>query len=118
MSPLGRKEDQGQDKQERFAQWRREAQAEFERLSSLPLIELATEVMIKGFGPGARGADDDAITLGQANVHAGPTATQISFECRMTSWTGRQLGWAAPRWRPARYRRYSGRRAGELSRRA
>ena len=80
MSPFGRKEDQGQDKQERLAQWRLAAQAEFERLGSLPLIELAAEVMIKGFGPGAPGADDGGITVGQANMHAGPTAMHISFE--------------------------------------
>ena len=61
MSPFGRKEDQGQDKQERLAQWRLATRAEFERLSSLPLIELAAEVMIRGFGPGAPGAGEDIL---------------------------------------------------------
>ena len=80
MSPFGRKDDQGQGKQERLEEWRRAARTEFERLNSLPLIELAAEVMIKGFGPGAPGADDDAITSGQANINAGPTAMDIASE--------------------------------------
>jgi hypothetical protein len=75
VSPFGHKDD---DKQEMLAQWR-VAQAEFERLNALPMIELATEVMIRGFGSGSPGADDDAITLGQANVNAGPTAQTISY---------------------------------------
>ena len=79
MSPFGRNEDRGQDKQERLAQWRLAAQAEVERLSSLPLTELAAEVMIKGFGPGAPGAGD-AIGTGQAYPRTGPTAGLISFE--------------------------------------
>ena len=76
MSPFGHKDD---DKQEMLAQWRVATQAEFERLNALPMMELATEVMIRGFGPGSPGADDDAITLGQANVNAGPTAQAISY---------------------------------------
>jgi hypothetical protein len=79
MSPFGRNEDQGQDKQERLAQWRLAARAEAGRLSSLPLTELAAEVMIRGFGPGAPGARD-AVGAGQASPRAGPTATAISFE--------------------------------------
>jgi len=78
MSPVfGRKDD---EKQEKIEQWRLAMQAEFDRLSALPLIDLAAEVMSKGFGPGGPGADDDAITLGQANVNAGPTAQSISLE--------------------------------------
>jgi len=69
-----------EDKQEKIEQWRLAIQAEFERLSALPLIELAAEVMIRGFGPGGPGADDEAITLGQANADAGPTAELISFK--------------------------------------
>ena len=76
MSPFGHKDD---DKREMLAQWRVATQAEFERLNALPMMELATEVMIRGFGPGSPGADDDAITLGQANVNAGPTAQAISY---------------------------------------
>lgn len=77
MSPFGRKEDQGQDKQERLAQWRLATRAEFERLSSLPLIELAAEVMIRGFGPGAPGAGED-ILGGRTSPRGGLTAHTIS----------------------------------------
>jgi hypothetical protein len=67
------------DKQQRTEQWRLAMQAELSRLSALPVEELATEVMMRGFGPGGPGADDDAISLGQANVGAGPTAGDISL---------------------------------------
>ena len=67
------------DKQQRAEQWRHAMQAELSRLSALPVEELAVEVMIRGFGPGGPGADDDAISLGQANVGAGPTAGDISL---------------------------------------
>lgn len=81
MSPMfGRKDQQKPDKQEGIEQWRRAMQMEFERLNSLPMMELAAEVMVKGFGPGGPGADDDAISLGQQNVDAGPTAPQIALE--------------------------------------
>jgi len=43
-----------EDKQEKIEQWRLAIQAEFERLSALPLIELAAEVMIRGFVPEVR----------------------------------------------------------------
>jgi hypothetical protein len=74
---FGRKDD---DKQEKIEQWRFAMQAEFERLSALPLVELATQVMVRGFGPGGPGGDDAAVTLGQANVGADPTAEHITFE--------------------------------------
>lgn len=81
MSPFGSKKvEKEQEKEQRVQQWRHAAQAEFDRLNSLSLTELATEVMLKGFGPGGPGADDDEITLGQANTNAGPTAERISFE--------------------------------------
>jgi hypothetical protein len=67
------------DKQQRIEQWRLAMQAELGRLSALPLEELAIEVMVRGFGPGGPGADDDTISLGQANVGAGPTAGDISM---------------------------------------
>jgi hypothetical protein len=67
------------DKQERTEQWRLAMRAELGRLSALPVEELAVEVMIRGFGPGGPGADDDAISLGQANIGAGPTAGDISL---------------------------------------
>jgi hypothetical protein len=35
--------------------------------------------MVKGFGPDGPGADDDSITLGQANFNSGPTANDISY---------------------------------------
>jgi hypothetical protein len=68
------------DKQARTEQWRAAMQAETARLGALPLEELAIEVMIRGFGPGGPGADDNAISLGQANVGAGPTAGDISLQ--------------------------------------
>lgn len=77
---FGRNTEDKHEKEEKVEEWRRQTEAEFERLNALPLIELATEVMIKGFGPGGPGADDDAITLGQANASAGPTAEALSFE--------------------------------------
>jgi hypothetical protein len=70
------------DKQQRTEQWRLAMQAELGRLSAMPMEELAIEVMIRGFGPGGPGADDDAISLGQANIGAGPTAGDISPRCR------------------------------------
>lgn len=81
MPPLfGHKDEQTQDASEGIEQWRRTLQTEFERLNALPLIELATEVMVTGFGPGGPGADDDAISLGEQNRDAGPIAPQISSE--------------------------------------
>ena len=67
------------DKQQRTEQWRLAMQAELGRLSALPVEELAFEVMLRGFGPGGPGADDDASSLGQANIGAGPTAGDISL---------------------------------------
>lgn len=81
MSPLfGHKDEEQQDKQKKIEEWRQAMQAEIERLNSLPLVELAAEVMVKGFGPGGPGVDDDAISLGQQNANAGPTANDISLE--------------------------------------
>jgi hypothetical protein len=74
---FGRKDE---EKQEKIEQWRLAMQAAYVRLDGLPLIGLAVEVMTRGFGPGGPGADDDRITLGQANINAGPTAERISFE--------------------------------------
>ena len=72
-------DEKKQDKDEKLEQWRAAAQAEFKRLTGLPVGQLASEVMVKGFGPGGPGADDDAITLGQANINSGPTAEDISY---------------------------------------
>lgn len=69
-----------EDKQELADQWRQTMRAEYDRLAGLSLTDLASEVMVKGFGPGGPGADDGAITLGQANIGAGPNAVDISAE--------------------------------------
>lgn len=78
MSP-GRREGQGQDKQERLMQWRLGVRAEFERLSSLPLTDLAAEVMVRGFGPGAPGSSQ-AADAGPASLPARASAMIISYE--------------------------------------
>jgi hypothetical protein len=78
MSPMfGHKDEEKQQKNE---QWRQALQREFDRLDALPLAQLAAEVMTKGFGPGRPGADDQDVTVGQANINAGPTAAQIAGE--------------------------------------
>lgn len=74
---LGRKDD---TKQELAEQWRQTMRQELDRLADLAITDLAAEVMVKGFGPGGPAADDDAISLGQANVGAGPNAVDISAE--------------------------------------
>lgn len=74
---FGRKDEEKQEKNE---QWRQALQAEFDRLNSLPLAQLAAEVMRKGFGPDGPGADDEDVTVGQANINAGPSAAQIAGE--------------------------------------
>ena len=78
MSPMfGHKDEEKQAQNDR---WRLALQAEFDRLGSLPLPELAAEVMTKGFGPDGPGADDEDVTVGEANINAGPTADQIAGE--------------------------------------
>jgi hypothetical protein len=69
-----------EEKQAQNDRWRLALQAEFDRLGSLPLPELAAEVMTKGFGPDGPGADDEDVTVGEANINAGPTADQIAGE--------------------------------------
>jgi hypothetical protein len=76
MSPFGHKDND--DKQARMEQWRQEIQAELARLETLPIAQLASEVMTKGFGPGGPGADDSNVTVGQANISAGQTAADIA----------------------------------------
>jgi hypothetical protein len=89
MSPMfGHKDDEND---ERFEQWRQATQAEFERLWALSPADLATEVMVKGFGPDGPGADDDSITLGQANFNSGPTANGISYHFA-PDWDSRSPG--------------------------
>ncbi len=52
--------------------------AELDRLSSLSLPQLAAEVMVRVFGPGGPGADEEDVQVGQANIHAGPDLYEIS----------------------------------------
>lgn len=69
MSPLFGHGDGDQDQTDRNA-----LQAEVDRLDSLPLPELAAEVMAKGFGPGGQGADKDStVTVGGPDIDAGVT---------------------------------------------
>ena len=65
-------------RQQAIWQWRSAMQAEYERLYPIPLPDLAAEVMARGFGPGGRGYDDDAITVGGGSLTAGLTANDIS----------------------------------------
>ena len=54
---------------------------ELDGLDALPLTQLASQVMSKGFGPGGPGADEDGtVTIGGMNVNAGPTIPQIAVE--------------------------------------
>src|SRR5258708_540864 len=76
MGMLGNKDE---DKQYKLEQWQHAMRQEIARLDALPPADLAAEVMIRGFGPGGPGADDDAISVGRDNVNAGPTALKISF---------------------------------------
>ena len=66
------------DKQQRLVQWRQAVQAEFDRLNAPAPSDLAIEVFTKGFGPGGPGADDSNVTVGQANINAGPTASDLA----------------------------------------
>jgi hypothetical protein len=72
MSPLfSRNDDNHADKDA--------LQAEVDRLDSLPLPELAAEVMTKGFGPGGQEADkDNTVTVGGPNINAGVTVGAIA----------------------------------------
>jgi hypothetical protein len=76
MGMFGNKDE---DKQYKLEQWQHAMRQEIARLDALPLADLAAEVMIRGFGPGGPGADDDAISTGQANINAGPTAKDIAL---------------------------------------
>jgi hypothetical protein len=53
-------------------------QAELDRLGSLSIEDLAAEVMVKGFGPGGPGQDDDHVTVGQQNANSGPDVYDIA----------------------------------------
>jgi hypothetical protein len=74
VSPFGHKVKED-DKQDRLGQWRLELEAERNRLNSLPLPQLATEVMVRAFGPGGPGANEEDVRVGQMN--AGPSLYQI-----------------------------------------
>jgi hypothetical protein len=77
MSPFGHK-DKDTDKEQKLEQWRAVLKAELDRLNSLPLSQLASEVMVKAFGPDGPGADEEDVQVGQANIHSGPSLYQIS----------------------------------------
>jgi hypothetical protein len=79
MSPFGNK-DKGKadEKQEKLEQWRLVLKAERDRLDSLSLPQLAAEVMVRAFGPGGPGADEEHVQVGQANANAGPSLYQVS----------------------------------------
>jgi len=77
MSPLfGHKDAQPEDAQPEV-----DLAALVDRLDSLPLAKLATEVMTKGFGPGGPGADEDGtVTVEDANADSGPTVGDIALQ--------------------------------------
>ncbi|HEX3841778.1 MAG TPA: hypothetical protein VHU85_13375 [Acidimicrobiales bacterium] len=76
MSPLFGHGDGNQDQTDKDA-----LQAEVDRLDSLPLPELAAEVMAKGFGPGGQGADKDGtVTVGGPNINAGVTVAALAAD--------------------------------------
>lgn len=72
MSPLfGNK---GNDQDNSAAQ-----EAEIDRLDSLPIPQLASEVMTKGFGPGGPGEDaQNTVTVGGMSINSGPSVGQIA----------------------------------------
>jgi hypothetical protein len=78
MSPLfGKKEPQPAEELARD----NALEAEIDRLDSLSLVQLAAEVVGKGFGLGDGSAnEDDAVTIGGPNVGAGPTVSSIALE--------------------------------------
>jgi hypothetical protein len=56
-------------------------QGDVSRLEGLSLSSLAAEVMSKGFGPGAPGADEaEAVTIGGPNIGAGVSLGQIASQ--------------------------------------
>ncbi len=76
MSPLFGHKD---DSQQQASPGSDALQAEVQRLESLPLPQLAAEVMRNGFGPGGPGADEsDTVTTGGANINAGPEVSDIA----------------------------------------
>jgi hypothetical protein len=78
MSPLfGKKQDEGGGAPDQMGA---QLQAELDRLNALPLKQLASEVMAKGFGPGGPGADDSGVTTGGPNMSSGPEASDIAYE--------------------------------------
>jgi hypothetical protein len=55
--------------------WRQTLEAEIDRLDSLPVAELAAEVMMTAFA--AADPEDGYITVGGGNAHAGPSVYHI-----------------------------------------
>lgn len=56
--------------------WRQTLQAEIDHLDSLPVAELAAEVMTTAFA--AADPEDDYMTVGGGNLHAGPSVYSIT----------------------------------------
>lgn len=78
MSPLfGHKDDDDAQASDKLTA----LTAEIDRLEALSLPALAAEVMAKGFGPGAPGADENnAISVEGPNISAGPTTVDVALE--------------------------------------
>jgi hypothetical protein len=82
MSPLfGRREDDQTASSASADSGEGALSQEVARLDGLSLAALATEVMTKGFGPGAPGEDpDNTVTIGGPNINSGVTVGQIAGE--------------------------------------
>jgi hypothetical protein len=72
------KQEEQMARQQALWKWRNAMQAVYERLSVMPLPDLAAEVMAVAFGPGGPGYNDQAITVAHDNAYTGPTERQIS----------------------------------------
>jgi hypothetical protein len=77
MSPLFGHKDR-QAAKDTDEQMNATLQAELDRLGSLSIEDLAAEVMVKGFGPGGPGQDDDHVTVGRQNANSGPDVYDIA----------------------------------------
>jgi hypothetical protein len=79
MSPLFGNKGNDSDKNAAVHAQSSALQSEVDRLDALPLPQLASEVMTKGFGPGGPGEDaQNSVTVGGMSVNAGPTVGDIA----------------------------------------
>jgi hypothetical protein len=77
MSPVfGHRDEKKQAKEEQLDQWRAAVEAESDRLNSLSLAQLATEVMNTFFG--RPDADEEGITVAGGNFRTGPSVYRIT----------------------------------------